>query len=153
VPGERLTGEEDALQVQVHDPVVVGLGHLGEGPRCAPAGVIDQDIEPAEVAGRLLDQPRGLRGGPQVGLYDQPSLPGGLHLGADIVRLVGAAGVVDDDVRPLVSQPEGDGAPDAPAAAGDHAALPANRCIAALLVRCGDHAPCASSLPGGVPRL
>ena len=53
--GRRLGAEEDALQVDVLDPVPQLLGHRQELVEWADAGVIDEDVEAAEGGDRLGD--------------------------------------------------------------------------------------------------
>jgi hypothetical protein len=54
VPGRRLGREERALEVDVGQRVPVRLGDLERVVLGADAGVVDQDVQPAELGGRRV---------------------------------------------------------------------------------------------------
>ena len=53
-------GGEVALEVDSDDGVELFLAGVGEHPVADDAGIVDQDVEPAERVDRGLDQPLGL---------------------------------------------------------------------------------------------
>ena len=93
--------------------------HALERRELVDAGVVDEDVEPAERLLRLGEQAL------DVGLLRHVGLDGdGLaalagDLGDDAVGPFLAGGVVDDDGRPLGRQVPGDGGADALGRAGD----------------------------------
>ena len=52
----RVTAVEDAAQVRVDDAVPLFDGHVGNGTKHADAGVVDQDVETAELRDGLRER-------------------------------------------------------------------------------------------------
>jgi hypothetical protein len=143
-PAERLAQQERAGQVHLqHPPPLRRRGVLGRRQQ-RDAGVVDQDVDPAEP----LPHPCGQRGDPGVvgdvtgdaeGL-DAALAGGGHHRG-------GLAQVQQGERVPLVRERLGHPPADALRDAGDHG----NRCRRThrqlLLPR-----PCPQALPPGWPR-
>ena len=50
---------ERPLEVDLDDRVPLCLGHVGEHPVAQDAGVVDDDVEPAEAVDRALHHPTG----------------------------------------------------------------------------------------------
>ena len=120
----RVGDPERAEHVHLVDEVPVGLGHLGEGDVAEDAGVVDDDVDPAEGVDGGLDD-RGALG-------DRVVVGDGLAAGGDDLRddrvcrcgtLASApsvtAEVVDDDLRPAAREEEGVGAAETVARASD----------------------------------
>jgi hypothetical protein len=114
--------------VDPHDVVPLGEGHVRERPVAQDAGVVDEDVEPAELLDRRGDQSLGPRlVGDVVAVHhglpaERPDVVDDLLRGPD--RGPGAvnfgAEVVDDHIGPLAGELERMLTPDAPAGAGDH---------------------------------
>ncbi len=132
VGGGVVQRTERALEVDVDDRVPLLLGHVDDHPVAQDPGVVDEDVELAEVVDRLLDQlARGGEVG-DVGAVDDRLAPECLDLPHDVVgrTLVGArpvalrAEVVDDDLRALTRQMKRVLATDPAPSAGDDRNLP-----------------------------
>ena len=82
----------------------------------SPAGVVDQDVDPAERLVRLEEKALDCVGVEQVGL-DRRRLAAGFVIGGRRPRPPRGARVVDDDRGPVGGQPAGDSRPDAPGTA------------------------------------
>lgn len=115
----RLGGDEHGAHVDVHRAVVVVGRDVLDRPGQEDAGVVDQDIEAAQVGG-----------GPGHGLADLPGIgrvggvgvgapPGGAQFFHQRVGLVSGADVGQRDVRAVGGQAARDGRADAAACAGD----------------------------------
>src|SRR5262249_6451064 len=119
----RLVGavEEDA-HVRAHVCIPPGTGHREERPALALVdehlGVVDQDVQGAELSERRVEQPGDLRFDADVGggLQAGPARPADL-LGCpgDYVRVA----VVDDDACALPGEAAGDAPADAAAGTSD----------------------------------
>ena len=134
--GGGLDGVEVALEVDVDDGVPLVFGHVEDHAVAKDAGDVDEDVDAAEGVDALADHVlAALGGGDGVVVGDGVAAGGGSSYGgrcADLVaHLVGGAGVVsgavdvdagvvDDDVRALLREEQGDGAADAAAGAGDY---------------------------------
>src|SRR5690606_13073587 len=118
---------EGAAQVHADDVVPVGGRHVHQHPVAEDAGVVDHDVEAAELAQRGPHQPSGrLVVGDVVGVRDRvpagrPDLLGdglgGAGVGAGAVP--GAPEVVDDDGGSLAGQLDGVGPAYSAGGAGD----------------------------------
>ena len=110
--GGELRGVEGALQVHPDDVVPLLLGHVEDHPVAQDARHVDQDIEPAELADRGLDQVLGSRVIGYVGPVGDglAAFVGDLggHLtgwpGVAARAVDGAAEVVHHDARALARQ-------------------------------------------------
>ena len=108
----------DGVDVQQAEHLVgVGVGHRVAAAR--DAGVVHEDVEPAE-----LGDDRRHHGFVGLGVVDRRldgdgPPPEGLDLGHDGSRVVGAAPVVHRHVGAVGRQPEADRGADAPPSAGD----------------------------------
>ena len=120
---ERLRREEDAFEVDVQDPVIVRLRNLDEWGVLLDPGVVDEDVERPELLDRLIDQAAGLVGAGEIRLDQHATTAGRFDFGQRLSRLAVDVEIVDDDVRPLASQPDGDRPADPAAAARDHCPL------------------------------
>ncbi len=65
---EGLGEEEGALEIDVEDGIVVGLGDVPEGGLFFYAGVVDEDVAAAELLVGLVDEVRGVGEVGDVGL-------------------------------------------------------------------------------------
>ena len=120
----RLGGEENALEIDVQNPVVFLLGDVPERRVHLDAGVVHQDVEFAEVIDRGVDEVLHPGSGRHVGLHDQAAPPGRLDCGENLVGTARAAVVVDNRVRPLAGKSLHNAPPDALAAARHHGYFP-----------------------------
>ena len=118
---------EVALQVDAHDVVPLGLGHVDEHAVAQDAGVVDEDVEVAERLDRRVDEALGaLPVGDVVAVGDGLAAER-LDLGDDLVgravvgagAVVGAAAVVDDDLGPFGGEQQGVLAAEAAPGPGD----------------------------------
>ena len=124
-PGEAfqrlVRAVERAIQIEIDIAVPLlrrHLRHLVEDPF---AGVVDENIEPAEFPVHGLEEFADLLNPGDIrGMTGDP--PQRLHL-ADRPLDRFAAAPADGDRRSLAQQSLGDGAPDPPRAAGDHGDL------------------------------
>ena len=119
---------EVPLEVHPDHRVPLLLGGVDEHPVADEAGVVDQDVEPAEGVDRLLHHRRGLREVGHVGAVGDRPATGRLDRGDDLVgrRLARAlagrqrdAVVVDHDRRAVRRELERVRAADAATRAGD----------------------------------
>lgn len=93
-------GAERGRQIGGDDLVEVVVGHLGDGgPADQMARVADQDVQAAEEAGRLLDEPVHVGGHRDIGLEGLGPAAQRLDRGDRLRGLVGGGVVVDGDVR------------------------------------------------------
>jgi hypothetical protein len=112
-------GEVDRLHVDREDAVERRLGDLQQrlvGHRVA--GVVDQDVEPAEGADRPLDEALHVAVDGHVRLVEFGRAAGGDDLVGD-ARAAGPVDVVDDEVRALLGETLGDALAEARSGAGD----------------------------------
>jgi hypothetical protein len=110
---ERVGGQHVELERRDHRL----RRRVEEGARHAPAGVVHDHVEPAELAGGGIDE------GAEVGLvvdvagHDDGAAAEPLDLRRHLVELLlGASG--EHHVGPCLGEGEGDGGPDPPAAPG-----------------------------------
>ena len=109
----------DALEVDVHDQVPVLLGHLEEQVVAGDAGVVDQDVDPAELVDDALH--RGLRGGGVDDVAADADRAGTVGE-VEAARGVGGGGLVeveDRDRGALAGEALGDAEADASGCSGD----------------------------------
>ena len=108
----------DAVRIAVMTPCDIdgvlagecrGVG-IGIVDRAADgnAGIVDEDVEPAEILGDVLHQLLDLDGGRLVGLEGAGFDALGLQLGDDGLRLVGGGDIADGDVGAFVGEGAGD---------------------------------------------
>jgi hypothetical protein len=124
---DRLAGaEEGAAQVHREDAVEVRGGELVARTRDLDAGVVDEDVQPAQALDRLADHAHDVLLDGDVAADEHVAHALAVHLvhaGLDalggVLRLARLAQVVDGDVRAVLREAHGDGLPDARAAAGD----------------------------------
>ena len=122
-----LQHREVPLEVHGDHRVPLRFVHAGDEAVAQDAGVVDHDVEAAELVDRLLDSAfRAVPGGDVVGVGDCRAA-GGVDLGDDLVRRAGvsalagvaAAEVVDDDLGAFSGEQQRVFAADAAAGAGD----------------------------------
>ena len=124
--GQRFAGREDrAEDVGVELPPEILFGHLLQSGESEDAGIVDEDVEPAEGVLRRLEQALHVRALRDVGL-DRDRLAAVLQdRRDDLVRAALARGVVDDDRGAFRRQLLGDLSADAFGGAGDDGDLSA----------------------------
>ena len=103
-PGRLPQGFEDGPHVDLHHPLVVFVGQLGEGPYDTDAGVVDKDVQGRGERLSGVPQPGGGAGLGQVGLDGPRPAAGRGHAREDLLggALVGA--VAEGDGSPVASQ-------------------------------------------------
>jgi hypothetical protein len=99
-----------------------------------------------------VEQPHHVRHLAHVGLHRDVLTARLLDPGDDLLGLLLAAGVVDDDGGTVPGQPQGDGPADAPAGPGDEGDFPSQAHGAILLGGCGFWMPATSAAPPPEPR-
>ena len=122
---EELGGVEDALDVEVEDPVPRGGVVLGQRRPPGGPGVVDQYVDGGMAGADLVCESSGPLLGGQVGGHSRAGAVAG-ELGHRRVDGVGLAGR-DDDGGPGGHEPARDHPADPPGAAGDHHRLARNR--------------------------
>ena len=152
----RLRGElahqERLDDVELHRPLEEALRGHHRRAGAGAAGVVDQDVEPAERRDRRVDEPLAVLLDEDVG-DDRDAAPAGLlDAGDDLVEVrLGAR--ADDDVGARLGERDRDAATDPLAAAGDDGDLPVElearrgcswRCPPASLANCGAARPAMS---------
>ena len=98
---------------------------LVEGARRVDAGIVDEDVDAAELVlglGEELGDVRGLR---HIRLHGHRRSTGGLDLRHQSLRRICAFRVIDDDLGAVRRQPRRDPRPDPLRGAGDHRDLTA----------------------------
>ena len=100
----------------------IGIGII-DGGAGDDAGVVDEDVEPAELFCHVLHQLLDFDGGGLVGLEGARLHALGFQLGHDRFGLVGGGDIADRDVGAFIGQRPGAGSADAARAAGDEGNL------------------------------
>jgi hypothetical protein len=119
-------------EVNGDDGVPLLLGHVHEHPVAKDPGVVDEDVEAAELVERLLDHPLGAGEVGDVLRICSGFSAGGFDLDDDLLRrrvVVAFARergteVIDDDVRAGLRQRKRVRPADAASGAGDNRNLP-----------------------------
>ena len=114
-----LRGEQEAEDVDVEHLVEVFFGDGLDGRELVDAGVVDEDVEAAEVLDGGVDDALGLGGLGDVAADGDGLAAGGGDGGDDGVGAGLAGGVVDDDGGAFGGERFGDGGADALGCAGD----------------------------------
>ena len=114
-----LRGEQETEDVHVEDLVVVLFGEGIDGEELLDAGVVDEDVEVAEVLDGCVDEALSLSGLRDIATDGDGFATGGCDGGDHIVRTSLAGGVVDDDGGALRGERFGDGGSDTLGCAGD----------------------------------
>ncbi len=98
-----------------HEP----LAGVEGGPRHGPTGIVDEDVEPAELLDRPADQPAALGLDHHVGRHDQGPTPEGPDPAGHLLEVtLGPGG--QDHVGAGLGQADGDAAADPEAGPGHH---------------------------------
>ena len=156
--GGELGHREVTLEVDVDDDVPLVLGHVEDHPVAQDAGVVDQDVEPAERVERLLDHAlAGVHVGHRVVVGDGVAA-GVLDRGHDLVgrsglavefAALGAAVVVDHDPCALRREQQGVSAAN-PAAGAGHDRDAAIKSITHEIGVLSEAVGCAGRIQGGL---
>ena len=117
--GGLAQGVEDAFDVDGEEPVELVVGDVLQLFVEHDPGVVDQDVEPAEVIEGGVEEGFDLLGIADVGLDGDGPAPGFFDGGDGGVGVVTAGTVVDDHACPGRGEGAGDGGPDAAGGAGD----------------------------------
>ena len=144
----------DAFEVDVEDHVPVGLAHFEERHARIHTRIVDEDVEPPELAQDLRDHRLGIRGPCDIGLHEHRAPAGRADLPYHRLGRRAIVQVIDGDIRALARERQGDPAPDALLGAGDQRDLSSkpHRCLRppSALSTCDEYARVApSTLPGG----
>src|SRR5688572_1619261 len=117
--GGGLRGQQQAEHVDVEVPVEVFFGDVLQRREPVDTRVVDQDVEPAELLDRRVDN--GLRIGllGDVAANGDRLAAGGGDAGDNGLGALLAGGIVDDDGRAFGGEGRGDGGADALGCAGD----------------------------------
>src|SRR5262249_9057241 len=122
--GRRLRAEEPALQIHVEDEVPVALAHLEERHSRIDACVVDEHVDPAELANDLPDHRLRTRRLRDVRL-DQHGPPADApNFLDDLVSRTAIVEIVHADVGAFTRERHRDGAPDTLLGAGHQRHLP-----------------------------
>ena len=116
--GGQLGAEEGALQVDLHDLFVLGLGRVQHRGAGLDAGVVDHDVEAAHFLHRLVDEHLQVGDLAHVGLDPDGLVPEGGDLPLQFLGGLLVGHVVDHDVGPGAGQGEHDGLADPGIATG-----------------------------------
>jgi hypothetical protein len=119
LPGDRTAGVERPAQVGLDDLLPVLVAHARDQRVPRRAGVVDEDVEVAQLGLDPLDQRLGLGRVADVRAGGDPA-----DLGSDRLGGILAGAVVDGDLRPAPGQLARDGSADAARPAGDERDLP-----------------------------
>ncbi len=119
MPDKGLCDEEETFQVDVQDGVVVGFGDVPEIGVAFEAGVVDEDIDAAELGDRVGDEFLAVRDDSDVvlkacGFASELLDAGRDFIGADFIRTIAKG-----DVRALFCEALRDSEANALAAASD----------------------------------
>src|ERR1043166_2730123 len=117
---DALRGKEYPFQIQIHDRVVLLLGHVPEIVALLDAGVVDEDVDLAEGFQPLIDEAIGATDARQISFDDGRFCVGRFDECASFLRAFIVPMIIDDDVRTAPSQALGDRLSDSLAAAGDN---------------------------------
>ncbi len=122
-PQDRLRRVEGAEEVHLEHGAPLVEAHPHDQVVAGDAGVVDQDVEPAEGLDRARDE-RGSRLRVRHVALDPEAAPAQrLHVAAGRLRGLDRPTVEERDVGALPGQPQHDGAPDAARPAGDDGGL------------------------------
>ena len=121
----RADRRDDAVDV---DRVLAGQRRgvgIGIVDRAADgdAGIVDEDVEPAEILGDVLHQLVDVGGGGLVGLVGAGVDALGFQFGDDGFGLVGGGDIADGDIGAFIGEGAGAGRADAARTAGDEGNL------------------------------
>ena len=106
-----------ATQVHLEDEVELLVGHVEQHLVAGDAGVVDHDVEPAELVDGGLEHRLGGGALPHVAGHDERLDPDGADLLGRLLRCAGE--VVEHDVGAGVGQREGLGPAEPGACTGD----------------------------------
>ncbi len=119
MPDHLLCGEEDTFEVDVEDTVVIFFGHFPKRRVGFDTGVVDEDIEPAEMLDGCGDELPYVSRVRKIRLDHEATTARCFDGAQRFLRSTGGTVVVDDYIRALLGETFGDCAADALAAAGD----------------------------------
>src|ERR1044071_1704420 len=98
---DALRGKEYPFQIQIHDRVVLLLGHVPEIVALLDAGGVDEDVDLAEGFQRFVDQAIDAGNGGEISFNDRGFGAGGLNKFARLLRAFILSVVIDDNVRSI----------------------------------------------------
>jgi hypothetical protein len=117
--GGLLTREENAFDVDGKDAVELGFGGGADGFGEHDAGVVDKNVQPAEMCEGLVKQPDNFADARHVCLHGESFTTGGFDFVFQFHGVVGVARVIDGDGGAFAGEALGDGASNAARGAGD----------------------------------
>src|SRR5271167_2095671 len=89
--------EQETADVDVEELVIVLFGEGLDRGELVDAGVVDEDVEAAEVLDRRVDKALGLGGVGHIGAYGDGFATAGGDGGNYSIRASLAGGIIDDD--------------------------------------------------------
>ena len=116
--GRELGAEEGALQVDVQDSFVLRLGGVEDRGPGLDAGVVDHDVEPAQLFDRPVDEHLQVGDLAHVGLHPDGLVAEGGDLLLEVLGGLLVGDVVDHDVGAGAGQRQSHGLADPGVAAG-----------------------------------
>ena len=117
-------GGDDRARIEVHDAVILLVGHLGIGDAAEhAAGIVDQAVEPAEMLGRLLDDAGDVGRKREIALGDERPRRPLADFGSQLFGRFAAFVVVQADLAALLGIGAGKCCADAGRGAGDQHGL------------------------------
>ncbi len=144
---ERPRQGHPRTEVQLDQPVPILVPDLLDRLRGVAAGVVDQDVDPAERRLRPAGEPHGLVAAGQVGVDPRHPRPGADRLGG--VLQLGLRPAGDHDVGPGLGEPPGHRLAQALAPAGHQGHPP--RQVELRAGHRGISSPPESDRPGEIP--
>ena len=118
-----LDGDEDGAHVDVEREVEVFQRDLVDGAQLENAGVVDQDVEPAEGARGFVDRGAQRSGIGAVDAQRQRAAACGFDAGGELLGCRLVAGIAEGDGGAVLGEAPHDGGADAARAAGDEGDL------------------------------
>ena len=119
-------GEEHSFQIGVQYSVPVAFGAFVDGAEAAGAGVVDEEVDGAEMGKGFFDEGGDLGGGGDVGGHGEDVVGFGRRFGRQLGNEAGAGGFerigiasAYSDARAEFGEAFGDGEADAAAGSGD----------------------------------
>src|SRR5712692_6016424 len=131
MPDHLLCGEEDALEVDVENAIIVFFGHFPKRRVSFDAGVVHENVEPAEMLDGRDDELPYVSRVRKIRLDHEATTARCFDDAQRFLRSAGGTVVVDDHIRALLGETFSDCATDALAAAGDESdfACESHKCL------------------------
>src|SRR5713101_7352929 len=102
-----LCGEEDALEVDVENAIIVFFGHFPKRRVSFDAGVIHENVEPAEMLDGRSDELPYVSRVREIRLHHEATTARCFDGAQGFLRSAGGTIIVDDHIRALLGKPLG----------------------------------------------